>query len=268
MFLRYVTPLLALLMLVLGATTASGQIHDDAPGSRQRLFKDIVAARSRAIDAAFPGFIAIAQFELAIASSGCSRPTAQLACYDALENTLMFDRKVLSGLDSRLLEAAEDYWVFYEHSELRDAFPIIGIIDAALWSAFMNEIAQQYDITWPHGSCGSMQLAIRLGCEMLVSGIDSHLRFRHSRIYNANRIDIFWPDSLTPLEQKAWRSDDPEYGLVRELGGVELLQPLIKEFGVTRVFAYVAQTPFSIEGSNVRVSALRYQERARSALHW
>ena len=44
-----------------------------------------------------------------------------------------------------------------------------------------------------------------------------------------------------------------------------LVGPLIREFGVPRVFAYVARTPFRIENDNVRVSALRYQERARSA---
>jgi hypothetical protein len=33
----------------------------------------------------------------------------------------------------------------------------------------MNEIAQQYGFTWPHESCGSIQLARRLACEMLVS---------------------------------------------------------------------------------------------------
>jgi hypothetical protein len=102
------------------------------------------------------------------------------ACYDAEQNTLTFIREVHSAADGRLLEVAEDYWLFYEHAVLRDAFPIIEIIDGALWNAFM----------------------------------------------------------------------------------------LIKEFGAARVFAYVAQTPFSIEENNVRASALQYQESARSALGW
>ena len=43
-------------------------------------------------------------------------------------------------------------------------------------------------------------------------------------------------------------------------------RPLIGEFGVPRALAYLAQTPFQIEENNLRVSAQRYQDRARDAL--
>jgi hypothetical protein len=103
---------------------------------------------------------------------------------------------------------------------------------------------------------------------MLVSGIESQLRFKHSRIYNANRLDRLWPDDLDSLERSGWRDGDREYADVRDLGGVELLRPLIKEFGAARVFAYVAQTPFAIEDNDVKASALGYQARARRTLKW
>ena len=41
---------------------------------------------------------------------------------------------------------------------------------------------------------------------------------------------------------------------------------VIEEFGVPRTLAYLAQTPFRIEENNLRVSAQRYQDRAREAL--
>jgi hypothetical protein len=270
MLVHFVPRLLALMILAVAATPASAQSDSfHRPGSAQSLFKELVRARSRAIEAAFPGFLAISDLNLAIVpGTACPTRATYLACYDAAQNTLTFTREVLSGADSRLLQGAEDYWVFYEHPMLRDEFPIIGIIDGALWNAFMSEIAQKYEISWPHEDCGSIQLSKRLGCEMLVSGVESSLRFRHSRIYNANRLDRLWPDNISSLEHSARPSHNREYAQVRDLGGTELLQPLIKEFGAARVFAYVAQTPFSIEENNVRASALRYQELARSALGW
>jgi hypothetical protein len=45
-----------------------------------------------------------------------------------------------------------------------------------------------------------------------------------------------------------------------------LLEPLVREFGAPRVFAYAARTPFRIENNNVRLSALRYQDGAREAI--
>ena len=271
MIVRLATRLFAYMILAVAAATASaesGSFGGRAESGHSPLTQ-LVRARSRAIEAAFPGFLEISDFKLAIAPvKACPKPATYLACYDAEQNTLTFTREVHSAADGRLLEVAEDYWVVYEHAVLRDAFPIIGIIDGALWNAFMSEIAQKYEMSWPHEDCNSIQLSKRLGCEMLVSAIESNLRFRHSRIYNANRLDRLWPDNIGFLEQTSLRSRDREYAQVRDLGGTELLQPLIKEFGAVRVFAYVAQTPFSIEENNVRASAVRYQESARSALGW
>jgi hypothetical protein len=271
MSLRSLARLFVLAVLMLGVATALAQSEGfpDSPAARQRQFLDLVEARARAIESAFPGFVPDVDFKLALRrQTACSAQATQLACYDAEQNTLTFDRTALEFLDKRLAASAKDYWVFYEHMELRVAFPLIAIIDGALWNAFMNEIAQAHHVSWPHEGCGSAQLAQRLACEMLVSGVDNELRVRHSRMYNANRLDRLWPDNLVALERSAWRSADRQYDEVRDLGGIQLLKPLIEEFGAARVIAYVAQTPFSIEDNNVRASALRYQERARDALAW
>ena len=53
---------------------------------------------------------------------------------------------------------------------------------------------------------------------------------------------------------------------MQRFGGIMLLRPLIAEFGVPRVLAYVAGHPMEIEEDSVHSSSLRYQERAREAL--
>jgi hypothetical protein len=103
---------------------------------------------------------------------------------------------------------------------------------------------------------------------MLSSAIGELARAPGMPMFNANRIDRLWPESLKDFERRAWTHGGREYREVRRLGGLLLVEPLVREFGVPRVFAYVARTPFRIENDNVRVSALHYQERARSALAW
>ncbi len=53
---------------------------------------------------------------------------------------------------------------------------------------------------------------------------------------------------------------------MQRYGGLLLVRPLIGEFGVPRALAYLVQTPFRIVDNNLRVSAQRYQDRARDAL--
>jgi hypothetical protein len=53
---------------------------------------------------------------------------------------------------------------------------------------------------------------------------------------------------------------------VQRYGGILLIGPLIDQFGVPRALAYIAQTPFLIEDNNLRLSAQRYQEKARQTL--
>ncbi len=67
------------------------------------------------------------------------------------------------------------------------------------------------------------------------------------------------------FRKRVWRTDQ-EYQDVQRYGGIMLIKPLIEEFGVPRTLAYVAQTPFRVEDSNLREAALQYQERARESL--
>jgi hypothetical protein len=113
-----------------------------------------------------------------------------------------------------------------------------------------------------------IDIARRLGCEMLVSATEQLSHSPTIPLFNANRIDRLWPDDLREFERRAWTRGGREYREVRRLGGLLLVEPLVREFGAPRVFAYLARTPFRIENDNVRLSALRYQERARSALAW
>ena len=105
----------------------------------------------------------------------------------------------------------------------------------------------------------------RLPCEMLMNGVTEHVTSLRSPLFNSNRIDLIWPEDFSTFRRKVWRTDE-EYHDVQHYGGILLLKPLVAEFGVPRAFAYVAQTPFRIEGNNLRLSALRYQDRAREIL--
>jgi hypothetical protein len=85
-------------------------------------------------------------------------------------------------------------------------------------------------------------------------------------MFNVNRIDRIWPEDFAEFEKRVWRKSDQEYLDVQRYGGILLAEPIVNEFGVLRAISYMAQTPFHIEENNLRVSALRYQQRARDAL--
>jgi hypothetical protein len=85
-------------------------------------------------------------------------------------------------------------------------------------------------------------------------------------MFNENRIDRVWPEDFAGFVERNWRRGESEYRDVQRYGGLLLVRPLIGEFGVPRALAYLAQTPFRIEDNNLRVSAQRYQDRARDAL--
>ena len=74
--------------------------------------------------------------------------------------------------------------------------------------------------------------------------------------------------SSSPAESRGWQRGDREYQDVRDLGGIELIKPLVQEFGAPRVFAYVAQTPFIVHENDLFKSATLYQQRARQMLGW
>lgn len=238
----------------------------------ERRFAALVSARHEAIRRAFGELLDNSTGDIRIEFADPRDPfypTTNAAAYDPARDALVFRRAILiRNIGSVLPPWVYSYWTYYEHPNLPAEAPIVRIVDDALWSAHLLEAAEQRGLTWPHESCVSLELAQRLGCEMLVAGVYEALRSRRSAIFNANRLDRIWPENLQELRGHASRRNDPQYHDVRRFGGASILQPLVREFGTTRVLAYVAQTPFRIENENVRVSALRYQEQARNALAW
>ena len=70
----------------------------------------------------------------------------------------------------------------------------------------LREAAHRKGVSWPHQECASVAIEKRLGCEMLVSGVSASRR--PPQIFNANRIDLLWPDTLDELRARGWRKQD------------------------------------------------------------
>lgn len=194
-------------------------------------------------------------------------PREAIASYDPAEHTLYFRRSVLSTTEIWPAWTLA-YWPYYRSDLAREEYPIVETVDDALWNAHLLQAAHERGLTWPHADCGALDITRRLGCEMLVSATAERMHSQAAPLFNENRVDRLWPEDLHEFERHAWRRSGREYRDVCRLGGLLLIEPLIREFGAPRVFAYVARTPFRIEDDNVRLSALRYQDQARSALAW
>lgn len=186
--------------------------------------------------------------------------------YDQEHRTLVFPRRLLSSKLPNPMRAAAYYWPFYENDQYRTAFPVVETIDQLIWSAFLQEAAKARGLSWPHQDCKSSDLGERLPCEMLVEGINEHLKEVRAPIFNANRLDMIWPEDFARFRNSLWNRGDQPYLDVQRYGGILLIGPLIDQFGVPRALAYIAQTPFHVEDNNMRLSAQRYQERARKVL--
>jgi hypothetical protein len=238
---------------------------------RQERFARLVCIRTSAIETAFGQLfdgrdIAI-RIELTT-SDEPAYPRVAMSSYDPAEHTLYFRRGVIATLADGGYKWALAYWPYYRSEVARAEYPEIAIVDEALWNAHLQQAAHELGLSWPHADCSAIDIARRLGCEMVSTAIGELAHAPGMPLFNANRLDRLWPENLKEFERRAWTHGGREYREVRRLGGLLLVEPLIREFGVPRVFAYVARTPFRIENDNVRVSALRYQERARSALAW
>jgi len=233
----------------------------------ERRFSTLVAARAEAIDYALGAILegagAYIHIEFARASDASYLLTYP-AAYDPVRHALTFRRALLDSLNYNVTPWAKAYWPYYRTEGLRELIPAIEVIDNALWMAHLQEAAHRKGISWPHPECSSLDAAKRLGCEMLVAGAEASLH--PPPMFNSNRLDMLWPESLRELRGRSWRRSDTAYRDVQRLGGLLLLRSLVAEFGLPRALQYIAQTPFHIEGDNVRVSALHYQEQARLAL--
>jgi hypothetical protein len=244
-----------------------------AGGDRKRCkesVSELIRYRSEAIGNAFGDTLGVLAHEIEIKFVRTDEPQHKAfsgrIAYDESQQSLIVPRRHLSAKMPRPLRWALSYWPYYKNSTYRAAFPIIEAIDNALWGAYLQEAAKSRDLTWPHDECRSAVLRERLPCEMIVEGVEAHLTKLNTGIFNANRLDRIWPEDFSAFERRVWRRQDQAYLEVKEYGGILLLRPLIDEFGVPNVLAYVARNPFRIEADNLHLSARRYQERAREAL--
>lgn len=230
-------------------------------------FAALVKYRTEAITTAFGDLLGTLPPNLEVRFLGTKElaETDGKETYDQEHRTLVFPRRLLSAKLPNPLRAAAYYWPFYENEQYRTAFPVVETIDQLIWTAYLQEAAKERGLEWPHKDCKSHDVSKRLPCEMLVEGINEHLKEVRTPIFNANRLDMIWPEDFANFRRTLWRRDQ-EYLDVQRYGGILLIGPLIDQFGVPRALAYVAQTPFHIEDNNLRLSAQRYQERAREVL--
>lgn len=242
-------------------------IRPRAPASERR-FLDVVMMRQAAIDHALGPILEDACTKITIefaVRDDDSYPGGAGVAYDPSRHTLTFRRQFLGWVGHGTRSWSRLYWPYYKNDDIRAMLPVIGIIDDALWMTHLQEAAHRNGLRWPPQECSSLDIQKRLGCEMAVSGVLASRRPAQP-MFNANRVDMIWPEDLRELRARGWRQDDAVYRDVQQLGGSMLVRPLIAEFGVPRVLQYIAQTPFYIQDDNVRLSALHYQAQARLAL--
>lgn len=235
----------------------------------KRQFRQLVSYRAEAIDNAFGNLSELLPAHVEIKFVTSKEPEYARyegrAAYDPENRALIFPRRVLGAKLPNPLKWAAYYWPLYENEQYRTEFAVIETVDNVLWSAFMQEAARARGLSWPHKECGAVDVGRRLPCEMLISGIVEYVKALRAPLFNVNRIDRIWPEDFADFRKRFWRTDQ-EYIDVQRYGGIMLIHPLIDEFGVPRTLKYIAQTPFRVDGENLRLAAERYQEQAREVL--
>jgi hypothetical protein len=228
----------------------------------------LVSYRSEAISTAFGNMMAVLPEEIDVKFVASKDPEFSRyggrVAYDRETHSILIPRRFFAAKLPNPLRSAVYYWPFYQNEMYHNAFPLIEAIDNALWGAYLQESAQARGLSWPHKECASVEVGKRLPCEMLVQGIAENLTGQRAPIFNSNRLDRIWPEDFAAFAKRVWL-DDAEYTEVQHYGGILLVQPLINEFGIRNTLAYVAQTPFTVDG-NMRASATQYQNRAREVL--
>jgi hypothetical protein len=231
---------------------------------------ELLSYRTQAIQGAFGDLSLALPAQLQIKFVKSKDPEHRLLggsiVYQPESKQLLLPRSVMNARLPTSLRHTAYYWPFYQNQALREEFPIVEAIDDALWSVFLQEAARRSGNTWPHSNCNAIAIGKRLPCRMLLSAAARFVKVRGELFFNENRIDRIWPDDIADFDERNFRPNDPDYADVLRFGGILLLRPLVAEFGVPRVLAYVAQTPLLIEDDSLRISALRYQELAREVL--
>ena len=230
----------------------------------------LVAYRSEAIEHAFGDLSAALPDQVRVKFVRSKDPEHPLPsgtiAYDPEERVLFMSRSFLDAKLPNPLRWAASYWPFYEQQQARETFPVVEAIDDALWNAYLQAAATARGVAWDSADCRSAYVEKRLPCEMVTSAIAHVVKTRRLPMFNENRIDRVWPEDFAGFVERNWRRGESEYRDVQRYGGLLLVRPLIGEFGVPRALAYLVQTPFRIVDNNLRVSAQRYQDRARDAL--
>jgi hypothetical protein len=231
-------------------------------------WRQLISYRAEAIEFAFGNPFALPdRIDIEFFSSDDPR-YGQLAgrvAYDSTRHVLLVSRSLRTSAFPQPLRAAQAYWPFYADGTYHDELKVIGAIDNALWTAYLQEAAEAPGLSWPHRACTSIDVGERLPCEMVLAGIVEHVTTLRLPIFNENQLDAIWPEDFARFRGRVWRGD-PEYEAVKRYGGIMLMRPLIAQFGVMPVMAYAAQTPFDVRESSLRLAALRYQQQAREAL--
>lgn len=226
----------------------------------------LVSYRSEAIEYAFGNVFGALPGKIEIRfvrndDERYARYTGRVA-YDVTERALIVPQRFIHARLPMPMRWATAYWPYYNDKRYPQLFPLVGEIDNALWGAVLQENARASGKSWPHAECASMDLAQRLPCQMLVSGVAAMLTERQAPMFNANRIERIWPEHFSSFEHRSWRSER-DYNDVQYYGGIMLLRPLFDELGAPGALAYIARTPFLMRDDNMRASALRYQQQAR-----
>jgi hypothetical protein len=256
-----------LLLVPLGGQLCVAQdvvIEGDAGSLSERNFAKLLSHRFRAIETAF-GSLAGTMDQQILVSFNRNSKTAASVYYDANTRRLTVPRVVVYSAPRLSSHDAEVYWPFYENIELQQAFPLIETIDTVLWDAYLQEAARSGGHAWPPADCASFEVAKRLPCRMVVRGALEFVSQLHLPMFNDNRLDRVWPENLSEFSRRTSRMSR-EYDEAERYGGILLLRSLVSEFGVPRTLAYAARTPFEVVDNDVRASALRYQDQARTAL--
>ena len=259
--------LIALLLVLLPTLSWSCEV-----GSLSKCQKKLLALLSLRVDAmqtAFGDMSVALPPDLEVRFISYNDPTYRGArgsiYYDAERQLLLIPRSMTRS-KTPSLSAAAYYWPFYLNAEFREAFPIIESIDNAIWGTFLHGAARSSGQSWPHSNCHAADINKRLPCRMLLTAAARLVKTPSEPFYNENRLDRLWPDDMASFQRRNYDVHHSAYADVVKLGGFPLLRPLIADFGLPRVLAYVAQNPLIVEDNSLRTSALRYQERARSAL--
>jgi len=165
----------------------------------QREIITLISYRAEAIAAAFGSYYGGGADPLQIKFPKLKDPMQKQLhggiSYDASTRTFWISRAVVGMEVPNPMSSTLYYWPFYQRAQLRRDFPIVEVIDNALWGAFLHDAAKAQGLAWPHEACNSGVIRERLPCEMLTTGLARFVKVVSEPIFNENRLDRLWPEN-------------------------------------------------------------------------